>query len=389
MMQEEFESKLLSIPQNVLNTEERDGRNPLGWRGQFTPELVQAYLEILPHDSPTIYDPFCGSGTVLMESARKGFEAIGLEVNPAACILSRSYLCTSMADVEREELCNQISSWTESVCNQVGDSAWDESIGAVAERVIDSGDSVKDYLKSTMLISSKIRGNSSTKLRRGSNRICKLIRELPHSNKRVEVLLCDARFSSIESDSVDFVFTSPPYINVFNYHQQYRAEVESLGHEVLVNAKSEIGSNRKHRSNRLKTVVQYCLDMEIILNELHRVMKSDGIAVFVVGRESNVRKTAFLNSELIEKIATQCCNFEILGIRERYYVNRFGEKIYEDILHLKLIDQAPLDNQITTLSIAIEALTKALGEATEDDIIMDLEEVIRLADEILPSPPLA
>jgi hypothetical protein len=131
------------------------------------------------------------------------------------------------------------------------------------------------------------------------------------------------------------------------------------------------------------------LDMEIILNELHRVMKSDGIAVFVVGRESNVRKTAFLNSELIEKIATQCCNFEILGIRERYYVNRFGEKIYEDILHLKLIDQAPLDNQITTLSIAIEALTKALGEATEDDIIMDLEEVIRLADEILPSPPLA
>lgn len=42
------------------------------------------------------------------------------------------------------------------------------------------------------------------------------------------------------------VLTSPPYINVYNYHQQYRASAEALGWDLLEVAKTEIGSNRKH-----------------------------------------------------------------------------------------------------------------------------------------------
>src|SRR5262249_52850376 len=114
---------------------------------------------------------------------------------------------------------------------------------------------------------------------------------LPETGSSVRLLNCDARRLPLPAGEADFVVTSPPYINVFNYHQQYRRSAEALGWDLLRVARSELGSNRKHRGNRFLTVIQYCLDMANVLRELKRVCKAGSRVIVIVGRESNVRKT--------------------------------------------------------------------------------------------------
>src|SRR5262249_39106176 len=126
---------------------------------------------------------------------------------------------------------------------------------------------------------------------------------LPAADAPVRLVNCDARSLPLQDDAADFVVTSPPYVNVFNYHQQYRRSTEALGWDVLTVARSEIGSNRKHRQNRFLTVIQYCLDMTDVLQELRRVCKEDARILVIVGRESNVRKTRFFNGEIVAALA--------------------------------------------------------------------------------------
>ncbi len=178
--------------------------------------------------------------------------------------------------------------------------------------------------------------------------------------------------------------TSPPYINVFNYHQQYRRAVEALGWDLLAVARSEIGSNRKHRQNRFLTVIQYCLDMTDVLRELQRVCKDDARIIMIVGRESNVRKTRFFNGEIMAALTSRCVGFSLLLRQERFFMNRFGERIYEDLLHFQ-VRKGEIGNLEQPRAISREILLKA-KDRTPDESRNDLEEALRLVDEVRISP---
>src|SRR2546422_11321437 len=74
---------------------------------------------------------------------------------------------------------------------------------------------------------------------------------LPRADAPIRARLCDSRaIDQYHPSEVSVILTSPPYINVFNYHQNHRAILETLGWNVLKVAESEIGSNRKNRANR-------------------------------------------------------------------------------------------------------------------------------------------
>ena len=105
------------------------------------------------------------------------------------------------------------------------------------------------------------------------SRLERIVRSLPESIGQLTVHHADARSLPIESGTVDLVLTSPPYINVHNYHQKYRRSAEALDWNVLAVARSEIGSNRQNRGNRFLTVVQYALDMSLALREMARVAR--------------------------------------------------------------------------------------------------------------------
>ena len=57
---------------------------------KFIAEIPRALLTALPMQRGTaVLDPFCGSGTTLVECQRRGIPAIGIDLNPIACLISR------------------------------------------------------------------------------------------------------------------------------------------------------------------------------------------------------------------------------------------------------------------------------------------------------------
>ena len=74
-----------------LNIANKHRSNPLRWKGQFAPQLVQVFLDNYSHSDATVFDPFLGSGTVLLESGMAGLKASGTEINPAAVMLAQTY----------------------------------------------------------------------------------------------------------------------------------------------------------------------------------------------------------------------------------------------------------------------------------------------------------
>ena len=70
--------------------------------------------------------------------------------------------------------------------------------------------------------------------------------QLPESKNEIKSFLGDARNVNLFfNNKVDLVITSPPYINVFNYHQNHRAIIELLNYKILDIANSEFGRIEK------------------------------------------------------------------------------------------------------------------------------------------------
>ncbi len=256
-----------------LDIDDKKRSNLLAWRGQFSPQFVQAILENYADKDDVVLDPFVGSGTVLVEAAHLGHEAFGYEVNPAAELLSKVYTFASYSRRERNSLISRTDSYlskfiplglplfepngvnsnngifiTPLISNLIQLKTPD--VKALVEALIVKLD-LRDCSISTEFFWSKW------------NELRFLIETLPQATKTISVSLGDARYLPLDDSVIDFVLTSPPYINVFNYHHNYRAAVEMLGWKPLVSAKSEIGANRKFRQNRFLTVVQYCIDMSL------------------------------------------------------------------------------------------------------------------------------
>ncbi len=61
------------------------------YRGKFNPQVVRAIGNLLELSAGSwILDPFCGSGTTLLESAHIGWNALGIDVNPLGELIANS-----------------------------------------------------------------------------------------------------------------------------------------------------------------------------------------------------------------------------------------------------------------------------------------------------------
>jgi len=363
--------------QDKLDVKNKTRANLFNWRGQFTPQFVDYILENFAQNDGVVVDPFSGSGTVLLESARKDLVCYGYEINPAAYAMSKFFsFCNVVQDV-RTEVASSLQSKVNKLLTKYDglpmfseeDSFRDSyrnllnfaqelfaQIDNPSERIlaIDALFTAEDY---------KI-GNMESTIFRATRYIIDCLMKLPYTDRLIAAVLGDARMLHKNCPArASVIFTSPPYINVFNYHQNHRAILEVLGWDMLEVALSEIGSNRKNRGNRFKTVVQYCLDMELTLKSFWECLQNDGLVVFVIGRESNVGKTPFYNGEIVKDIAQGVGGFKDIQNFTRTFINKFGIDIKEDIIVLKKSEIQP------TLSvakdIALKHLESSLGFAPE------------------------
>ena len=341
----------------------------MAWKGQFSPELVEAILQQRYSTCHRLIDPFAGSGTVLAEAARLNKAATGAELNPAAYLLSRLYELCSKGDEYRRDLVRAIQDKIKSFLSPTTllfDGREENSIDAdqllaIAHEMTINERVVFDAF--FLLLDPGYKQRSRAEAWLQWLRFSGMVLGLPICTAPISAIRADARSLPVANHYFDGLITSPPYINVFNYHQQYRRSVEMLGYSPLAIAKGEIGSNRKNRSNRYNTVIQYILEMADILAESNRVMKQGSTMTFVVGRESNVMKTPFYNSEILASIA-RVVGLKIIERQERWFTNRYGLRIYEDLLHFRVdapitVDAAPLR------ALAKEVLVNAIDRAPD------------------------
>lgn len=391
-----------AVAQSQLNIEEKTRSNLFPWNGQFSPQLIAALLEAYATPSDFILDPFVGSGTVLVESARRGLSAFGSDINPAPYKIASIFRLANVDDQFRREILGYVEGLLDEAfpCNlfqtapkqcsqqELKDTLADISAslggcgnGHTAPKVQELAKIVVDAL--IVLLDFNRPDISVDRIFACWRKLRERITDLPYSHGEIEAVNCDARRLPLDDDCVDFVVTSPPYINVFNYHQKYRRSMEAIGWDLLHVARSEIGSNRKHRANRYLTVIQYCMDMVAVLTELCRVCVPNARMIVVIGRESNVRKTPFYNADLMARLVRDCLGLQVSCRQERVFTNRFGTSIYEDILHMHNTKVEP--SKSTPQMVAKTILCEAREYAPQESL-NDLEDAITQVETVAGSP---
>jgi SAM-dependent methyltransferase len=330
-------SKALSP--KLLNIEEKNRSNIFAWRGQFSPQLVECLLDAYCPAGSVVLDPFAGSGTVLYEAALMSLPAYGFEINPSAWSFSKIY---EFSNIQRDRRASVLTELRRKIQHEFPIVIFSDaplSADVVEDKVVRIGNSISDEAKilcNALVVLLDLYHNRITNdfVQSRFAALAELVERLPYSNQTIKADLQDARSLPLEDGSVDFAITSPPYINVFNYHQNYRRSVEVLGWDLLRVARSEIGSNRANRGNRFYTVIQYCIDMTMAIQELARVLKPEGRAVLIVGHESRVLGTPFYNADIVQRLATDPGLFRVALRQERVFTNRFGQAIREGVLNL-------------------------------------------------------
>jgi len=377
------------IPQEKLDIIEKNRANLFAWRGQFSPQLIETILTYYCPSNSVILDPFVGSGTVLLEASYLSLEAYGFEINPAAYIMSHTY--EFINDSQKKEVLKNL--------RNIIDQEFPLRIFEVSDQVENLVDKLQNtrnmlpdrskVLFDALVIILDVCKNKITQefIQKKFSHLINIITNLPYSQKPIRVGLSDARSLPLKNNQIDFVVTSPPYINVFNYHQNYRQSAEILGWDLLKIAKSEIGSNRANRSNRFYTVVQYCLDMGDILKELARVSKQQARIVLIVGQESNVLGVPFYNADIIEKIGIKAKLFQKVLRQKRKFKNKFGKVIIEDIINFINLNNQVSQEVIEQISreVAFEVLESSrLFVSSENQLF--LESAIAKVNNIQKTP---
>ena len=384
------------ISQASLNIEDKYRSNPFTWSGQFSPQLIQVLLSQYTTSDSVILDPFLGSGTVLLEAGRVGLTAFGTEINPAATTLAKTYHFINVPTEERR-MC--IDNLDEQLHEMLPDPlplfrSPEQNIDseAIKMKLVDlteaGNHSLQQILITTLIVMLDFHkpGLSPNKVFEWWNKLTALVLKFPFSERPIAAFHADARCIPLHDSSVNLVVTSPPYINVFNYHQQYRTSMEALHWDLLQVAKSEFGSNRKHRGNRFLTVIQFCLDIAQTLKELARLCQADARLIFVVGRESTVRGTAFYNGEIVAEVAHSALGFDLTLRQERVFLNRYGQNIYEDILHFLPTQYVATDLMLDGARAVAQQALETVFEVAPKDAKEDINSALDNIESVSPSP---
>ena len=154
------------------------------------------------------------------------------------------------------------------------------------------------------------------------------------------VMLGDARDLSIESDSIDLVITSPPYLNGIDYMRCHKFSLVWMGYSIETlrairsgNIGTEAGGKWESPSDedcivghmvvgiqKLEKVHRnmlrrYVRDMNLMVREVARVLRTGGVTTFVIGN-SSLRGAFVGNSQGIRFLA-EAHGLNLIGSHSR------------------------------------------------------------------------
>ncbi len=89
-----WEKFKIDLPHRKLPYSKRNWGNGIhslcSYQGKMKPSLVRCLLDSLSDENETIFDPFCGSGTTLLESALSNRKSLGFDISVIATAISHA-----------------------------------------------------------------------------------------------------------------------------------------------------------------------------------------------------------------------------------------------------------------------------------------------------------
>ncbi|GAB5372128.1 hypothetical protein AAMO2058_001638900 [Amorphochlora amoebiformis] len=217
------------------------------------PKSANILLDLLPGD--TLYDPFMGGGTTLVEGMRKGYECFGTDISPLAVFVS-SYHTWYTNKTERENLQNV----AEKVLANALQHPYPNGLNTLRDSIRNTT-APRRYLGALWFILS---ATLSRKPRSGwkekeetlverfqrsceeyITRLSSLAEAAIDSGKSAEVLRSDARHPSVFPSpdyQFDAILTSPPYPAVYDYLSVAREMRAKIGGGALMSEDNDARS---------------------------------------------------------------------------------------------------------------------------------------------------
>lgn len=245
-----------------------------GFSGAFVDSALTAYLG--RRKSAVVLDPFAGVGTTLIQSAMRGHDVVGFEINPYAALAAKAKLkalCikAKALDAAIEAMRLDARSWRNGrISTSVAPETFRSRIAfyspkiekqvlhalSFAEKISDDG--VRDLFRiafgSVMVSFSNYTYEPSLGSRPGAGKpliedadvAATLLEKLRHMRADIEWLHFEAKETKpgsgrvynedffagnrrLESGSVDLMVTSPPYLNNYHYARNTRPQLYWLG----------------------------------------------------------------------------------------------------------------------------------------------------------------
>ena len=300
---------------------------------KFIGEIPRALLRTLPMPPDTaVMDPFCGSGTTLVESQRMGIRSIGVDLNPIACLMSRvktSPLPTTFLEQARmvAGIAEQdthphvpaipnLDHWFKSSV-QV---ALASIVGAIdSDSHLGCRDALRLALSSIIVRVSN--QDSDTRYAAVSKNVeapdvfiaflaaCRRLdkalgaREWPLAACQVlEADILHLRGEEI-SLPVGLVITSPPYPNAYEYWLYHKYRMWWLGYDPLAVKRREIGARAHFFTRDHHTEQDFLIQMRTTLARVDSVLVAGGYACVIVGR-SRIHGRIVDNAQIVEAAAS-------------------------------------------------------------------------------------
>ncbi len=305
--------------------------------GKFIPQLVEIFLR--KFQPKTVCDPFCGSGTTLVEAKALGINGVGSDVSAFNCLLIKVKTDTyNTRKLEREvrdilERTNKaldeslfssqtfrgdtdnayLKRWfhpkvlNELLCfrQYIGDYEYQDVLKVVLSRAARSARLTThfdlDFPKQPQTEPYYCYKHSRTcqptqDARQFLNRYAldtlerMKVFSAVAKDAKVTILNEDARFADFPR--FDLVVTSPPYVGLIDYHEQHRYAYELLG--LPFKSEHEIGAAFKGSSKQARR--NYCEEIRQVLVNLKSRLNKNGRFVIVVNDKN----------KLYDYLAVQC-----------------------------------------------------------------------------------
>jgi site-specific DNA-methyltransferase (cytosine-N4-specific) len=316
------------FPERVAHSD-IEGLHP--YPAKFIAELPRALLRILPVKPGTaVLDPFCGSGTTLVECQQAGVPSFGVDLNPIACLMARVKtmpLPSGLSESINAALVRAQSMPLPSPPDIPNLDHWfmpqvQEALSRLTAAIADAPERHRDVLRlalSSIIVrvsnqESDTRYAAVTKTITPSSVFAAFLR----SAQRIVEVLNERRYALVstgifEADTlaldlkliktpISLVITSPPYPNAYEYWLYHKYRMWWLGFDPLAVKEREIGARAHFFKTNHHTADDFVRQMSKTFDMLTKLLVKGGFVCFVIGR-SRIHGKTVDNAKVIEDAA--------------------------------------------------------------------------------------